>query len=326
MPRYASGVRAIELVGLTVVACAVRAVCDGGGHPCVAFLHTPRAAPGAGLFAACPLRRMRTGLMNLQMSLEDEISSVRSMKVAEIKRELSQRGLATDDMFEKEEFVRRLAQARRLSKVPPSTGRVPHARRTSEFDHSRAVLRAHSPLFTRCGNAWSDGDSSRESVGSSSRPNPEADARPGQGKEAAIRAEVESMRVSEIKSELATKGVSTQGLLEKSDFVKLLVQTRLAAPAGGGGSRNPEFKDVQTKKMPKPENAQTAAGPGTGAAGGSGGPFGGMGGGMGGMQNPFAGTGGVSLAHLPLFPHAPAPPPSTQIPLDLRSHAPCFFL
>jgi hypothetical protein len=117
------------------------------------------------------------------------------------------------------------------------------------------------------------------------------------------------MRVSEIKSELASKGVSTQGLLEKGDFVKLLVQTRLTAPAGGGGSRNTEFKDVQTKKMPKPESAQTDARPGAGAAGGSGGPFGGMGGGMGGMQNPFAGMGGVSLAHLPLFPHAPAPPP-----------------
>ena len=117
------------------------------------------------------------------------------------------------------------------------------------------------------------------------------------------------MRVSEIKSELASKGVSTQGLFEKSDFVKLLVQTRLAAPAGGsGGSRNPEFKDVQTKKMPKPESAQTAAGPRAGAAGGSGGPFGGMGG-MGGMQNPFAGTGGISLAHLPLSPHTPVPLP-----------------
>jgi hypothetical protein len=58
--------------------------------------------------------------MNWHMSLEDEIRSVHSMTVAEIKRELSQRGLATDDMFEKEEFVRRLAQAR-LDKVPRST-------------------------------------------------------------------------------------------------------------------------------------------------------------------------------------------------------------
>jgi hypothetical protein len=83
---------------------------------------------------------MRTGLMNLQMSLEDEISSVRSMKVAEIKRELSQRGLVTDDMFEKEEFVRRLAQAR-LDKVPRRTaGRVEYRMR---------VAHAHSITFTR---------------------------------------------------------------------------------------------------------------------------------------------------------------------------------
>jgi hypothetical protein len=146
MPRC-SGLRAIELVGLTVAACAVRTVCGGGSYPGVAFLHAPRAARGAGVFAACPLRRMRTGLMNLQMSLEDEIGSVRSMKVAEIKLELSQRGLATDDMFEKEEFVRRLAQAR-LDKVPRSTaGRVPHALRTRAFDHSRAVLHSHQPLI-----------------------------------------------------------------------------------------------------------------------------------------------------------------------------------
>jgi hypothetical protein len=83
---------------------------------------------------------MRTGLMNLQMSLEDEISSVRSMKVAEIKRELSQRGLVTDDMYEKEEFVRRLAQAR-LDKVPRRTaGRVEYRMR---------VAHAHSITFTR---------------------------------------------------------------------------------------------------------------------------------------------------------------------------------
>ena len=180
MPRC-SGVRAIELVGLTVVACAVRAVCGGGGHPVVAFLHTPRAAPGAGVLAACPLRRMRTGFMNLQMSLEDEISSVRSMKVAEIKRELSQRGLATDDMFEKEEFVRRLAQAAWTRFRGARAQQVENPMRVAHA-HSITVAPccAHtSPSFTRCGNAWSDGDSSRESVGSSSRPNPEADARLG---------------------------------------------------------------------------------------------------------------------------------------------------
>ena len=148
MPFF--GMRAIDLVGLTVVACAVRAVCGGGGHPVVAFLYTPRAAPGGGGFAACPLRRMRTGLMNLQMSLEDEISSVRSMKVAEIKRELSQRGLVTDDMFEKEEFVRRLAQAR-LDKVPRRTaGRVEWSTACASHTRIRSrspVLRAYQPFI-----------------------------------------------------------------------------------------------------------------------------------------------------------------------------------
>jgi len=81
-------------------------------------------------------------------------------------------------------------------------------------------------------------------------PPPEADARPGQGKEAAIRAEIEAIRVcvSEIKSELASKGVSTQGLLEKSDFVKLLVQTRLA-----------DAEDAQDTAPLSPAAAETSA-------------------------------------------------------------------
>jgi SpoVK/Ycf46/Vps4 family AAA+-type ATPase len=46
------------------------------------------------------------------MGLDEEIAAVRGMKVADIKQELKQRGLSTNDMFEKDEFVKRLAQAR----------------------------------------------------------------------------------------------------------------------------------------------------------------------------------------------------------------------
>ena len=46
------------------------------------------------------------------MGLDEEIAAVRGMKVADIKQELKQRGLSTNDMFEKDEFVNRLAQAR----------------------------------------------------------------------------------------------------------------------------------------------------------------------------------------------------------------------
>jgi hypothetical protein len=110
-------------------------------------------------------------------SLEDEVSSVRSMKVAEIKLELSQRGLATDDMFEKEEFVRRLAQAAWTRFRGARAQQVENPMRVAHA-HSITVAPccAHTSLsFTRCGNAWPDGDSSRESA----RPNPEADARLG---------------------------------------------------------------------------------------------------------------------------------------------------
>ena len=57
--------------------------------------------------------------------LENEIRSVRSMKVAEIKRELSQRGLATEDMIEKEELVRCLAQARASDVRAPAESAAP---------------------------------------------------------------------------------------------------------------------------------------------------------------------------------------------------------
>ena len=57
--------------------------------------------------------------------LENEIRSVRSMKVAEIKRELSQRGLATEDMIEKEELVRCLAQARASEVRAPAESAAP---------------------------------------------------------------------------------------------------------------------------------------------------------------------------------------------------------
>ena len=45
-------------------------------------------------------------------SLDDEIAAVSGMNVADIKQELVQRGLSIKDMFEKHEFVKRLAEAR----------------------------------------------------------------------------------------------------------------------------------------------------------------------------------------------------------------------
>ena len=210
---------------------------------------------------ACGLARLREGprgavtcrrhkrgnvvVEGLRMGgLDEEIAAVRGMKVADIKRELVQRGLSINDMFEKDEFVKRLAEAR-----------------------------------------VSGGGGEAET----SSPGPETSS--AHDREANVRAEVSAMQISEIKAQLAERGVASQGLFEKGEFVELLVRARLDAPESrrANGSRSSEFKDVQTQKMPKKEAAE----PKQSGAGGS--PFGGVGAGM---PNPFAGMQGVLMPEM----------------------------
>jgi hypothetical protein len=186
----------------------------------------------------------------LRMGLDEELAAVSGMKVSEIKQELTQRGLATNDMFEKDEFVQRLAQAR-LRGDGAATG---------------AASDAATPS-----------------------PSPPASAH---DREADIRAAVNALRVSEIKAQLSERGISTQGVFEKSTFVELLVKARLDSPEGSRGTGvppppNSEFKDVQTKKIPRKEAAEPTQ------SGARGSPFGAGVGVGGGIPNPFANMGGV---------------------------------
>jgi len=198
--------------------------------------------------------------VRLHMSLADEMEAVRSMGVAEIKRELTERGLATNDIFEKGEFVSRLAQARE-DNIPRNAPNPPPQPEAREGSPSAAAA--------------------------------------AEDRSAAIQEEVRAMRVSDIKLELAQQGVGTQGLFEKSEYVALLVKARLAAPvsrgSGGGTSQNPDFKDVQTQKMTNKKEEAEKTQP---KKQGGGNPFAGMGGmgggGMAGMPNPFGGMGGAS--------------------------------
>lgn len=207
-------------------------------------------------------QRTRSRLtVRLHMSLADEMEAVRSMGVVEIKRELTERGLATNDIFEKGEFVSRLAQARE-DNIPRNTPNPP--------PQPEAAREGSQPV-----------------------------AAAAEDRSAAIQEEVQAMRVSEIKSELAQQGVGTQGLFEKSEFVALLVKARLAAPVGGGSGggtpQNPDFKDVQTQKMTNKKEEGEKMQP---KKQGGGNPFAGMGGigggGIAGMPNPFGGMGGAS--------------------------------
>ena len=205
-----------------------------------------------GASRTAPLRTSHRDMCRLSMSLDDELAGVRGMKIREIKQELAERGLATDDIFEKDEFVTRLAQAR-VEKPSPTS--APTSAPSGTGSSSSATSRAESSQ---------------------------------QDRDSVVRAEVEVMRVAEIRAELSQRAVSSHGLFEKSEFVELLVKARLAAPGDGysnkGSSRaakNPEYKDVQTKKMDnkkhEPQTTSTAGGSRGGGAGGMGGnPFGGM--------------------------------------------------
>jgi hypothetical protein len=108
------------------------------------------------------------------MGLDDEMDAVRSMKVADIKLELIERGLATTDIFEKDEFWKRLAQAR-----------VDNIRKNSS--------NSPPPPGERDATA-------------SAPPPPAQDSK--KVREAATRAEVTAMRVSDIKAELAQAEVT----------------------------------------------------------------------------------------------------------------------
>ena len=205
-----------------------------------------------GASRTAPLRTSHRDMCRLSMSLDDELAGVRGMKIREIKQELAERGLATDDIFEKDEFVTRLAQAR-VEKPSPTS--APTSAPSGTGSSSSATTRAESSQ---------------------------------QDRDSVVRAEVEVMRVAEIRAELSQRAVSSHGLFEKSEFVELLVKARLAAPGDGdsnkGTSRaatNPEYKDVQTKKMDnkkqEPQTTSTAGGSRGGGGGGMGGnPFGGM--------------------------------------------------
>ena len=235
-----------------------------------------------GASRTAPLRTSHRDMCRLSMSLDDELAGVRGMKIREIKQELAERGLATDDIFEKDEFVTRLAQAR-VEKPSPTS--APTSAPSGTGSSSSATTRAESSQ---------------------------------QDRDSVVRAEVEVMRVAEIRAELSQRAVSSHGLFEKSEFVELLVKARLAAPGDGdsnkGTSRaatNPEYKDVQTKKMDnKKQEPQT-----TSTAGGS---RGGGGGGMGG--NPFGGMPGACVRQQKLCGRGWTRPVAYAVERDLLEH------
>eukprot|EP00286_Rhodomonas_abbreviata_P024316 CAMPEP_0181312082 /NCGR_PEP_ID=MMETSP1101-20121128/13499_1 /TAXON_ID=46948 /ORGANISM="Rhodomonas abbreviata, Strain Caron Lab Isolate" /LENGTH=262 /DNA_ID=CAMNT_0023418893 /DNA_START=103 /DNA_END=887 /DNA_ORIENTATION=+ len=161
----------------------------------------------------------------LSKGIAEEVSVCKAMKAKDIKAELRERGVACEDIFDKEELAMKLAEAR-----------------------SNGV--ATTPNVNSVDNAAPNDKASQS-------PEKETD-----GKED-LRREIRKLTMSEIKEQLGSYRADTRGLLEKSEFVELLLELKMTKQQPPQdkqedqhqGGRNPDFRDVETKKMPRKEDA-----------------------------------------------------------------------
>lgn len=185
------------------------------------------------------------------------VEDIKKMSIREIKEELDKRGVKYSDLFEKSGFVERLAKSanERVDKMEPQGSQVEN----------------------RANNETKQPEPAKASL------------------EQSIREEVESMSLPSIRKELTSLGISTRGAFEKPEFVELLCKARIERKGTTNeppsSSRSSEFRDVETKKMPREPSKETGAkssGAGNPSAGGMPGMDSMFGGGRGG-PNPFAG-------------------------------------
>lgn len=97
---------------------------------------------------------------------EDLLGTLRSMRVKELKAELTERKISTADAFEKEELVKRLYEARLTSRIPPkpkgSTASSPSA--TSKRNTDANVIRGELSFVTLESGRSIEGTYNSESV------------------------------------------------------------------------------------------------------------------------------------------------------------------
>lgn len=199
----------------------------------------------------------------LASSASETLPEISSMRISELKQELEAYGISTKSFLEKKELVEALLKARDESMTPVTTENTSSSSSTSTKK-------------TKKGKKGAPGAASKT-------------------REEKIAEEIEkcqTMKANEIKKELVSMGISTQGLLEKKEFVQRLAEARV-----DGIAKKDEVEEVAVEvevitddsgpRARKPQQEQSSNG---------GNPFGGAGGG-----NPFggAGAGGIlSLIHI----------------------------
>lgn len=165
---------------------------------------------------------------------EELEKEIQAMKAKDIRQELESYGISTKSFFEKSELVGALLAARKEGKTP-------------------------------IGNVNGDdgsGSSSTSSASSSSASNSSGAA----NRQERLNQEIEkckSMKVSDLKKELESLGVSTKSYFEKSEFVRAVAEARVDGVKKSSGSsssgssnnkvneepRDPSYRDVTVSKF-----------------------------------------------------------------------------
>ncbi|GAB5359097.1 hypothetical protein AAMO2058_000515200 [Amorphochlora amoebiformis] len=221
----------------------------------------------------------------------DILAGIKKMRVSEIRKELDDFGVRYKDLLEKKEYVERLYQAR--------TGTIDPQYKTKPGEASGPTSSTAQSGFS----ASSKGSERPPSSEPNAKSEPSANSEPKITKEEA-KEQVSKMKIKEIKAELDERGVDYKGLLEKSEYVNLLVQAKVdniritrgqtkAQPGrtGAQGTTVVDAEIVDDKEFEREQKAQEDSKKQTQSQGGQmgGSPFGGMGGG----GNPFGGMGGM---------------------------------
>ncbi len=169
---------------------------------------------------------------------EELEKEIQAMKAKDIRQELESYGMSTKSFFEKSELVGALIAARKEGK---------------------------NPIGNVNGDDGSEGSSSTSSASSSSTKNSS-----GANRQERLNQEIEkckSMKVSDLKKELESFGVSTKSYFEKSEFVRAVAEARVdgvkksSGSSGGSSSsgrssnkvneepRDPSYRDVTVSKF-----------------------------------------------------------------------------
>ena len=176
------------------------------------------------------------------MRLFAELPDISKMKATEMKKELESYGISTKSLFEKPEFEDALRKARAEGRKPKDTT-APNG----------------SGATTGSGRSQSSSASSSSSSSSSTSSTSARDQRYAEALEKA-----KTMKVSELKKDLQSRGVSTVSFFEKSEFEKAYAEAVAdnkagsSGPTGSTGSSSrrpaeekfdPSYRDVVMQKI-----------------------------------------------------------------------------